>query len=33
MPEIALHLDHCPDCREWYETLLAFNRGDSPPTE
>jgi hypothetical protein len=22
LPEIALHLDHCPDCNEWYEALL-----------
>jgi predicted anti-sigma-YlaC factor YlaD len=26
LPALALHLDHCPDCREWYETLLAFSR-------
>ena len=22
LPHIALHLDHCPDCREFYETLV-----------
>jgi len=21
LPEIALHLDHCPDCRDLYESL------------
>lgn len=26
LPEIALHLDHCPDCRDWYETLLSLAR-------
>jgi hypothetical protein len=25
LPEIALHLDHCPDCREWYQTLVALD--------
>jgi len=24
LPHIAVHLDHCPDCRDWYETLLAL---------
>lgn len=24
LPRIALHLDHCPDCRDQYETLTAF---------
>lgn len=24
LPGIALHLDHCPDCRDQYETLTAF---------
>jgi predicted anti-sigma-YlaC factor YlaD len=24
LPEIAMHLDHCPDCRDYYETLLAL---------
>jgi predicted anti-sigma-YlaC factor YlaD len=22
LPEIALHLSHCPDCRDWYQTLV-----------
>ena len=22
LPEIAVHLDHCPECREWYLTLV-----------
>jgi hypothetical protein len=29
LPDIALHLDHCPDCREWYETLVAFSLEDT----
>jgi hypothetical protein len=29
LPELALHLEHCPDCREWYETLIAFSREDT----
>ena len=29
LPDLALHLEHCPDCREWYETLLALS-GDDP---
>jgi predicted anti-sigma-YlaC factor YlaD len=26
VPEIVLHLDHCADCRDWYDTLLALTR-------
>jgi len=26
LPEIVLHLDHCPDCRDWYETLLGLTK-------
>jgi hypothetical protein len=22
LPELAVHLDHCPDCRDWYEALM-----------
>jgi hypothetical protein len=29
LPHLALHLDHCPDCREWYDTLIAFAQSDS----
>jgi predicted anti-sigma-YlaC factor YlaD len=29
LPVLALHFDHCPDCREWYETLVALSRDDS----
>ena len=29
LPHLALHLDHCPDCREWYDTLVAFARAES----
>jgi predicted anti-sigma-YlaC factor YlaD len=29
LPHLALHLDHCPDCREWYDTLVAFARDES----
>jgi hypothetical protein len=28
LPEVALHLEHCPDCSEWYETLVALVRED-----
>lgn len=24
LPHVAVHLDHCPDCRDLYETLLAL---------
>jgi len=24
LPGIALHLDHCPDCRDQYDALTAF---------
>jgi predicted anti-sigma-YlaC factor YlaD len=26
LPEISLHLDHCPDCRDWYQTLVEIAR-------
>jgi hypothetical protein len=29
LTDLALHLDHCPDCREWREMLMAFSREDS----
>jgi len=22
LPQIAQHLDHCSDCRDWYDTLV-----------
>ena len=25
-PHIAVHLDHCPDCRDWYQTLVALTK-------
>jgi hypothetical protein len=28
LPRIALHLDHCPECGEWYETIVALARED-----
>jgi len=28
LPALALHLDHCPDCRMWYETLVALSRSE-----
>jgi predicted anti-sigma-YlaC factor YlaD len=31
LPDIALHLDHCSNCREWYETLVALSREDAAP--
>jgi hypothetical protein len=30
LPDLGVHLEHCPDCRDWYETLMAFSRGESP---
>jgi hypothetical protein len=30
LPHLALHLAHCPDCREWYETVLALVEEDAP---
>lgn len=30
LPGIALHLDHCPDCRDQYETLTAFWEDSQP---
>ena len=29
LPALALHLDHCPDCRDWYDTLVALARAES----
>lgn len=29
LPDLAVHLDHCPDCREWYDTLVAFAHTES----
>jgi hypothetical protein len=26
LPLIAVHLEHCPDCREWVETLLVLTQ-------
>jgi hypothetical protein len=26
LPRLALHLDHCPDCRELYDTVMGFSR-------
>ena len=26
LPAIAVHLDHCPECSEWYEALVAYTR-------
>ena len=26
-PAIALHLEHCPNCRDLYDTLVALTRG------
>jgi predicted anti-sigma-YlaC factor YlaD len=33
LPGLAVHLDHCPDCRDWYETLLGFSREEESSTE
>jgi hypothetical protein len=24
LPDLALHVDHCPDCREWYEAVVSL---------
>jgi hypothetical protein len=26
LPDIAVHMDHCPECAECYETLVALAR-------
>jgi hypothetical protein len=26
LPDVALHLQHCPECGEWYEVLQAMVR-------
>jgi hypothetical protein len=26
LPALALHLDHCPDCRDFYETIIALSQ-------
>ena len=26
LPTVAVHLDHCPYCRDWYDSLLAWTR-------
>jgi hypothetical protein len=26
LPDIAVHMDHCPECSECYETLVALAR-------
>jgi predicted anti-sigma-YlaC factor YlaD len=28
LPHLALHLDHCPECREWYDTIVELSRGE-----
>ena len=30
LPAISLHLDQCPDCREWFETLVELTGRDDP---
>ena len=25
LPDVAVHLSHCPECRDWFETLRAFS--------
>jgi hypothetical protein len=29
LPDVAVHLDHCPECGEVYETLVALARDGS----
>lgn len=26
LPEVAVHLEHCPECGGWYETLVEIAR-------
>jgi hypothetical protein len=31
LPAIAVHLDQCPDCQEWFDTLVGLAReGEGP---
>jgi hypothetical protein len=31
VPAIAVHLEQCPDCEEWFETLVALTRDAGTP--
>jgi predicted anti-sigma-YlaC factor YlaD len=31
LPAIAAHLEQCPDCREWFETLVDLTRASDAP--
>jgi predicted anti-sigma-YlaC factor YlaD len=31
LPAIAVHLDQCPDCQEWFETLVDLTREAGRP--
>jgi predicted anti-sigma-YlaC factor YlaD len=33
LPKIAVHLDHCPDCREWYDMLVELVREEDKPQD
>jgi hypothetical protein len=32
-PELARHVQHCPECRDLYETLIAFSRVVHGPSD
>lgn len=31
LPAIATHLEQCPDCQEWFETLVELSRQTPDP--
>ena len=31
LPAIAVHLDQCPDCQEWFDTLVELTRDGGGP--
>ncbi|HEY7466349.1 MAG TPA: hypothetical protein VIB47_06620 [Dehalococcoidia bacterium] len=31
LPAIAAHLEQCPDCQEWFETLVDLTRESDAP--
>jgi hypothetical protein len=32
LPHLAVHLEHCPECREWYDTIVELSREGGPTT-
>jgi hypothetical protein len=31
LPSLAVHLDQCPDCQEWFETLVELTGSPDSP--